>query len=304
MDIEKLQALANRIKSFNEYSKGGKIHINPANRGKFNATKKRTGKTTEELTHSSNPLTRKRAIFAQNAAKWNHKHADGGLLFASGGKTYGRDDVSNYGDKYYDVVRARYVNAMDALRRKGFSYADAERLAPMIITQNNLEGGWRLSNPYNNFGGMRANGKTLSFDSEADFYDSYLNMLDDKWGVGSSSAGNWRYAQNLDDWARILNHEDLNLWSKEVFDEYNRKHRDNPVYLYAPQWENNNKTYREHLRGVEGRTNAYLDMVKKDNPVANWDIAADTPDEYVLPYNHGGGSRAYGGLLSMYNLKL
>ena len=33
----------------------------------------RTGKSTEELTHSKNPLTRKRAIFAQNAAKWNHK---------------------------------------------------------------------------------------------------------------------------------------------------------------------------------------------------------------------------------------
>ena len=44
--------------------KDGKISINPANRGKFNATKKRTGKTTEELTHSKNPLTRKRAIFA------------------------------------------------------------------------------------------------------------------------------------------------------------------------------------------------------------------------------------------------
>lgn len=53
--------------------KDGKIIINPANRGKFNATKKRTGKTTEELTHSKNPLTRKRAIFAQNAKKWNHK---------------------------------------------------------------------------------------------------------------------------------------------------------------------------------------------------------------------------------------
>lgn len=51
---------------------GGAIHIDPANRGKFNATKERTGKTTEELTHSKNPLTRKRAIFAQNAAKWNH----------------------------------------------------------------------------------------------------------------------------------------------------------------------------------------------------------------------------------------
>ena len=55
------------------------IHIKPENRGKFNATKKRTGKTTEELTHSKNPLTRKRAIFAQNAKKW--KHADGGKMF-------------------------------------------------------------------------------------------------------------------------------------------------------------------------------------------------------------------------------
>lgn len=52
--------------------KNGGIYIKPENRGKFNATKERTGKTTEELTHSKNPLTRKRAIFAQNAAKWKH----------------------------------------------------------------------------------------------------------------------------------------------------------------------------------------------------------------------------------------
>lgn len=67
----------------NQYSNGGSIHIKPENRGKFNATKKRTGKTTEELTHSKNPLTRKRAIFAQNAAKW--KHAFGGELNTNGG---------------------------------------------------------------------------------------------------------------------------------------------------------------------------------------------------------------------------
>lgn len=48
------------------------IHIKKKNIGKFNATKKATGKSTEELTHSKNPLTRKRAIFAQNAKKWNH----------------------------------------------------------------------------------------------------------------------------------------------------------------------------------------------------------------------------------------
>ena len=55
---------------------GSGIHIKKENRGKFTETKKRTGKTTEELTHSKNPLTRKRAIFAQNAKKW--KHEDGG----------------------------------------------------------------------------------------------------------------------------------------------------------------------------------------------------------------------------------
>lgn len=67
----------------NRYGKGGSIHIKPENRGKFTETKRRTGKTTEELTHSSNPLTRKRAIFAQNAKKWHH--AFGGELNTQGG---------------------------------------------------------------------------------------------------------------------------------------------------------------------------------------------------------------------------
>ena len=52
------------------------IEIDPKNKGKFKTTKKRTGKSTEELTHSKNPLTKKRAIFAQNAKKWNHKKKD------------------------------------------------------------------------------------------------------------------------------------------------------------------------------------------------------------------------------------
>lgn len=53
------------------YDKGKSIHINPANRGKFKATMKRTGKSAEELSHSKNPLTRKRAIFALNSRKWS-----------------------------------------------------------------------------------------------------------------------------------------------------------------------------------------------------------------------------------------
>lgn len=55
---------------------GGKIHIKKANRGKFTAYKKRTGKTTEEALHSSDSHVRKMAQFAKNAKKW--KHNDGG----------------------------------------------------------------------------------------------------------------------------------------------------------------------------------------------------------------------------------
>lgn len=62
---------------------GSGIHIKKENRGKFTETKKRTGKTTEELTHSKNPLTRKRAIFAQNSRKW--KHEDGGEVHKPNG---------------------------------------------------------------------------------------------------------------------------------------------------------------------------------------------------------------------------
>lgn len=54
------------------YRNGGGIHIKPENRGKFTETMRRTGKSAEELSHSSNPLTRKRAIFALNARKWKH----------------------------------------------------------------------------------------------------------------------------------------------------------------------------------------------------------------------------------------
>lgn len=60
------------ISFFGGYDKGKSIHINPANRGKFKATMKRTGKSAEELSHSKNPLTRKRAIFALNSRKFKH----------------------------------------------------------------------------------------------------------------------------------------------------------------------------------------------------------------------------------------
>ena len=84
------------------------IYIKPENRGKFNATKKRTGKTTEQLTHSKNPLTRKRAIFAQNAKKW--KHCDGGNLFNFGGGTLTGSNL-DYGMSWNsDIDKLRAAN--------------------------------------------------------------------------------------------------------------------------------------------------------------------------------------------------
>lgn len=177
-----------------------------------------------------------------------------------------RNDTTDSGESYYDIVRSRYDSAMRAMQRRGFTYENASRLAPMIVTQNVLEGGWRMSRPDNNFGGMQTNGKFLTFGSPDEFYDAYLDMLDKKWGQSNVVRNNWRNAQNLDDWARILNHEDLRLWSKERYDDYTAQHPETQIYLYAPEWENGYKSYRNHLGGVEPRVNTYLDMVLKENP--------------------------------------
>lgn len=82
----KIESEADKLKNkFKKKSleKGGKtpkIEIKEENKGKFTATKKATGKTTEELTNSKNPITKKRAIFAQNAASWSHKKEKGGEM--------------------------------------------------------------------------------------------------------------------------------------------------------------------------------------------------------------------------------
>ena len=75
---ESIETVNNIVQSF---KKGG-IHIKKENVGKFTATKEKTGKSTEELKHSKNPLTRKRATFAANAAHWSHKrkHKEGGSI--------------------------------------------------------------------------------------------------------------------------------------------------------------------------------------------------------------------------------
>lgn len=72
------------MNTYNAFAEGGGIHIKKKNRGKF--TGYCGGKVTEACIrrgkNSSNPTTRKRATFAQNARNWN---AFGGWLNTQGG---------------------------------------------------------------------------------------------------------------------------------------------------------------------------------------------------------------------------
>lgn len=190
------------------------------------------------------------------------------MQYARGG--FKRDAATDAGDQYYDIVRQRRNSAFNALLRAGMSPDDAARLAPMIVTQQTMEGGWVLNRKDNNYGGMKSAGKTIAFDSEDDFQDAYIKMLDSKWHNGRAVENSWRSARDLDDWARILNREDLGLDTKEAWEKYNRgKQGDDFVYLYAPQWENNNKPYREHLKKTEDRAAAYLKMVDAEEPYSS-----------------------------------
>lgn len=76
----------------NTFSKGGKIHIKPENRGKFTALKKRTGKSATWFKEHGTPAQRKMATFALNARKW--KHAYGGDLYDT--YYYPSDNVIDY----------------------------------------------------------------------------------------------------------------------------------------------------------------------------------------------------------------
>lgn len=82
-------------------AKGTGIHIKKENRGKFTETKKRTGKTTEELTHSKNPLTRKRA---SNLGGWT-KNVTNSL---TNGRYKNLQNVQNFGQFKQGLKQKNY----------------------------------------------------------------------------------------------------------------------------------------------------------------------------------------------------
>ena len=123
----------------------GSIEIDPKNKGKFNTTKKATGKSTEELTHSKNPLTRKRAVFAQNAKKWKKGklneiryggeslHGDNSLDWQALSQVRAKRHINKQGDKAeFDKGVCDYRNAMDLDHDGSLDYRGTEKGRRMI----------------------------------------------------------------------------------------------------------------------------------------------------------------------------
>lgn len=144
-------------------------------------------------------------------------------------------------NKWDRISNARYKMANSALLRGGAEKVDADRLARFLAAQSALEAGWVDDVRGHNYAGYMSNGKRMTFDNADSFWDYHLKNMDEKWP-------GWRQADSIDAYYNIINHPELGLDTKEKYDAYNRKHRDAPVYLYAPAWENEN--YLGKLRGV------------------------------------------------------
>jgi hypothetical protein len=126
------------IGGYNEYAKGGKIHIKPENRGKLTALKQRTGKTEAELYNDGNPAHKKMVVFARNSRKW--KHGDGGNLFAPGGEIEDYVSARNYykhiptrshtgwSDEIYDIA--------EQCHQKLYRYCKDTKIIPDSVSYN------------------------------------------------------------------------------------------------------------------------------------------------------------------------
>ena len=286
----------------NKYSDGGSIHINPANRGKFNATKKRTGKTTEELTHSKNPLTRKRAIFARNASHW--KHAFGGHLNTNGsdfmtGLTYidngdthennpyegvpmgadseGTPNLVEQGEVIFnDYVYSNRLQVPKAVRKKyklrdNMTFADAvkyltknyeERPNDSISRDTAMEVLADLANVQE---AERAN-KEYNSDKNISAYGGKINRFDDG-GYTKETDFNWNNLGETPLWNNLLEHP--NQSSPTIFNNTWMPTAINPYkgvpnyYGYdKPFWMNDKGEYNKEY--IDFINNVYnVDMFKK-----------------------------------------
>ena len=139
-----------------KFKKGNKIHIKKANRGKF--TDYCGGKVTNECIqrgkNSSDPAVRKRATFAANARKWNHKK--GGIIVAEGGiklgnilgkaqnflnSDLGKNVVSGIGNLYSGIKQSNELKKQEDQLKRDYNYI-SKQVNPTTVINFPGKGVW------------------------------------------------------------------------------------------------------------------------------------------------------------------
>jgi hypothetical protein len=185
------------------------IHIKPENKGKFTATKKKTGKSTAELKHSKNPLTRKRATFAQNAKTWakNRKKKNcGGLLrMQEGGKFQqykgmGSGFLQNNPMPSPEEIKRRAVEAQKQKMREDLEYANNMIMGGAGTLKNVTVGVGREVAALNNFLKNKKSGeylRTLGKETTAPRWERWGLATDDMARHSNKSQGGIEYMDEM-----------------------------------------------------------------------------------------------------------
>lgn len=178
------------------------------------------------------------------------------LNYANGGKTqkahlWGEFDypetIKPSNNKFERISNDRYNTAYNALRQSGYHGVNADRLAKILASQSITETGWVDKNDTHNYAGYLDSKRNLiKYNSPEDFWKTHISNLSNRWPE-------WDTANDTNEYFNIINHVDLGLTTKDKFNKYNKKHRNNPVYLYAPDWENTN--YSGRMKSVSKRVN-------------------------------------------------
>lgn len=246
-------------KFFNRYNKFNEKNIKEDGGGLWNTLKSILGINKD----NNNNNTKYISYFDAPVELRNKAHLPNRI------KKFNTESTSEYGDSHYDVFEARYIGLKKAMQDASIPDEDIERLLPFVITQNILEGGYRLKRDDNNFGGMmiskgNENIGRMKFKTPEEYYKKYIQNLDKKWGDEYLGENNgWRHAKSIEDYARILNREDLELTTEDRYNEYNLEHPSNPAYLYTPEWKNNYKPlmHSDRFGGIYPRVSAYMTLL-------------------------------------------
>lgn len=187
------------------------IEIKPENKGKFTATKKATGKSTEELTHSKNPLTRKRANFAKMAKRgWKplkeSDYMDDGDLESQYRKnpdsmwTYGQSTVDPYTVDGLEPNQIRHAGNGNIKNDNNASwdYFDAVSNGADMKMRNRLDAAYKERTNNSSFNNIRKN-----LDMDAAFpqtpNERFKQDLDKQ----------WKDTQDIDKYSRQANSRPL-----------------------------------------------------------------------------------------------